>query len=91
MEKEMLVVAKFKEGEGKFEKFMGFMQSPEGLAERSKVAVVAKTMASVTPDKSAVMFKIFCTDEAALIKFIEGNTRNSSSSSNSHNPKCSKE
>ena len=40
MEKEMLVVAKFKEGEGKFEKFMGFMQSPEGLAERQKVAVV---------------------------------------------------
>ena len=72
MEKEMLVVAKFKEGEDKFEKFMGFMQSPEGLAERSKVAVVEKTMASVTPDKSAVMFKIFCTDEAALIKFIEG-------------------
>ena len=39
MEKEMLVVARFKEGEGKFEKFMGFMQSPEGLAERAKVAV----------------------------------------------------
>jgi len=71
MEKEMLVVAKFKEGEGKFEKFMGFMQSPEGLAEREKVAVVEKTVASVTPDKSAVMFKIFCTDEAALHKFIE--------------------
>ncbi len=70
MEKEMLVVAKFKEGEGKFEKFMGFMQSPEGLAERAKVAVVEKTVASVTPDKSAVMFKIFCTDEAALHKFI---------------------
>jgi flavodoxin len=66
MEKEMLVVAKFKEGEGKFEKFMGFMQSPEGLAERAKVAVVEKTIGSVTPDKSAVMFKIFCTDEAAL-------------------------
>jgi hypothetical protein len=72
MEKEMLIVAKFKEGEGKFEKFMGFMQSPEGLAERSKVAIVEKTMASVTPDKSAVMFKIHCIDEAALIKFIEG-------------------
>ena len=72
MEKEMLVVAKFKEGEGKFEKFMGFMQSPEGLAERAKVAVVEKTIGSVTPDKSAVMFKIFCTDEAALYKFIEG-------------------
>jgi hypothetical protein len=72
MEKEMLVLAKFKEGEGKFEKFMGFMQSPEGLAERQKVAVVEKTVASVTPDKSAVMFKIFCTDEEALQKFIEG-------------------
>ena len=62
MEKEMLVVAKFKEGEGKFEKFMGFMQSPEGLAERSKVAIVEKTMASVAPAKSAVMFKIHGTD-----------------------------
>jgi len=72
MEKEMLVVAKFKEGEGKFEKFMGFMQSPEGLAEREKVAVVEKTIGTVTPDKSTVMFKIFCTDEPALIKFIEG-------------------
>jgi hypothetical protein len=51
---------------------MGFMQSPEGLAERAKVAVVEKTVASVTPDKSAVMFKIFCTDEAALQQFIEG-------------------
>ena len=40
MEKEMLVVAKLKEGT--FEKFMGFMQSPEGLAERAKVAVVRK-------------------------------------------------
>ena len=42
MEKEMLVVAKLKEG--MFEKFMGFMQSPEGLAEREKVAVVEKTI-----------------------------------------------
>ena len=50
MEKEMLVVAKFKEGEGKFEKFMGFMQSPEGLAERvcQKVAIVEKTMETVS-------------------------------------------
>ena len=71
MEKEMLVVAKLKEG--KFEKFMGFMQSPEGLAERAKVAVVEKTIGTVTPDKSTVMFKIFCTDEAALHKFVEGN------------------
>ena len=71
MEKEMLVVAKLKEG--KFEKFMGFMQSPEGLAERAKIAVVEKTIGTVSPDKSTVMFKIFCTDEAALHKFVEGN------------------
>ena len=70
MEKEMLVVAKLKEGT--FEKFMGFMQSPEGLAERAKVAVVEKTIGTVTPDKSTVMFKIFCIDEAALNKIIEG-------------------
>jgi hypothetical protein len=70
MEKEMLVVAKLKEG--KFEKFMGFMQSPEGLAERAKVAVVEKTIGTVTPDKSTVMFKIFCTDEPALHNFIKG-------------------
>ena len=70
MEKEMLVVAKLKEG--MFEKFMGFMQSPEGLAERAKVAVVEKTIGTVTPDKSTVMFKIFCTDKPALHKFIEG-------------------
>jgi hypothetical protein len=71
MEKEMLVVAKLKEG--KFEKFMGFMQSPEGLMERAKVAVVEKTIGTVSPDKSTVMFKIFCTDESALQKFVEGN------------------
>ena len=34
MEKERLVVAKLKEG--MLEKFMGFMQSPEGLVERAK-------------------------------------------------------
>ena len=70
MEKEMLVVAKFKEG--KFEIFKGCMQSPEGLAEREKVAAVEKTIGTVTPDKSTVMFKIFWTDEPALHKFIEG-------------------
>ena len=70
MEKEMLVVAKLKEGT--LEKFMGFMQSPEGLAERAKVAVVEKTIGTVTPDKSTVMFKIFCIDKPALHKFIEG-------------------
>ena len=32
--KDMLVVGRLKEG--KFEKFMGFMQSEEGMAERKK-------------------------------------------------------
>ena len=35
------------------------MQSPEGLAERAKVAIVEKTIGTVSPDKSTVMFKIF--------------------------------
>ena len=46
--------------------------SQGNFAERAKVAVVEKTIGTVTPDKSTVMFKIFCTDEAALHKFIEG-------------------
>ena len=68
--KDILVLGKLKEG--KFEKFMGFMQSPEGLAERAKVAVVEKTVASVTPDKSAVMFKISVHDMTALHAFMDG-------------------
>ena len=35
MEKEMLAIAKFKSGEGKFEKFMGWMQSDEGMGVKS--------------------------------------------------------
>jgi len=70
MEKEMLVVGKLKEG--KFEKFMGFMQSDAGMAERKKVADVTKTVAAVTPDKSAVMFKISVHNEAALKAFLDG-------------------
>ena len=42
MEKIMLAIGKFKEGDGHFEKFMGFMQSEEGMAERRKVAHVEK-------------------------------------------------
>ena len=34
MEKEMLAIARIKSGEGKFEKFMGFMQSDEGMGVR---------------------------------------------------------
>ena len=45
--KDMLVVGKIKEGG--FEKFMGFMQSEEALAERRKEADITKTLASVSP------------------------------------------
>ena len=72
MEKEMLVLVTFKSGEGKFEKFMGWMQSDEGMAERKKIADVTKTVAAVTPDKSAVMFKISVHNEEALKAFLNG-------------------
>ena len=68
--KDMLVVGKIKEG--RFEKFMSFMQSEEGLAERRKVADLTKTLATVSPDKSVVMFKISVHDEVALKSFMDG-------------------
>ena len=68
--KDMLVLGRLKEGG--FEKFMGFMQSEAGMAERKKVADVTKTVASVTPDKRAVMFKIAVHDMAALHSFLDG-------------------
>ena len=38
----MLAIARLKSGEGKFEKFMGFMQSDEGMAVRKTIAHVEK-------------------------------------------------
>mgnify|MGYP005717850031 FL=1 len=70
METETLVVAHLKEG--MLEKFMGFMQSDAGMAERSKVANVSKTIWTVAPDKKTVMFKIFVIDKEALKSFING-------------------
>ena len=49
MEKEMLAIAKFKSGEGKFEKFMGWMQSDEGMEVRKTVAHVEKTVPAIAP------------------------------------------
>ena len=72
MEKEMLAIAKFKETEGSFEKFMGFMQSKEGINERKKIADLTKTLGTVSADKSAVMFKIAVHDEDALNSFLDG-------------------
>ena len=72
MEKEMLALVKFKEGDDKFPKFMGWMQSDEGMAERSKFAIPSKTIGTVTPDKSAVMFKVFVTDKDGMMNFVSG-------------------
>jgi hypothetical protein len=70
MEKDMLVVFKFKEG--KFEKYMGFMQSDTGLAERKKFADVTKTVPGVAPDKSTFMAKIVVHNIDALHAFLDG-------------------
>ena len=72
MEKMMLAIGKFKEGEGHFEKFMGFMQSEEGMAERRKVAHVEKTVPGILPDKSGVMFKVHVHNEEAMKDFVSG-------------------
>ena len=68
--KDILVVAKLKEGA--FEKFMGFMQSEQGMNERRKIADLTKTLGTVSPDKSAVMFKIVVHNEDALNSFLDG-------------------
>ena len=68
--KDILVVEKLKEG--KFDKFMGFMQSEEGINERRKIADLTKTLGTVSPDKSAVMFKIAVHNMDALNSFLNG-------------------
>ena len=68
--KDMLVIGRLKEG--KFEKFMGFMQSEEGMAERKKVADPTKTIATVTPDKRTIMFKISVHNVDAMHAFLDG-------------------
>jgi len=67
---DMLVVVKLKEGA--FEKFMGFMQSDAGLAERKKFADVTKTVPGVAPDKKTFMAKIVVHNIDALHTFLDG-------------------
>ena len=69
----MLAIARFKSGEGIFEKFMGWMQSEEGLGVRASLATVEKTLPSVSPMKNYVMFKVFVHDEEKMIEFVRGN------------------
>ena len=73
MEKEMLAIAILKSGEGKFEKFMGFMQSDEGMAVRNTIAHVEKTVPAIAPDISYVMFKVSVHNEEEMKKFASGN------------------
>ena len=54
MEKEVLVIVDLKEG--KLEKFMGWMQSDEGMSVRKSAAYPEKTIGAVKPDKSAVSY-----------------------------------
>ena len=68
--KDILVVAKLKEG--KFEKFMNFMKSEEGMNERRKIADLTKTLGTASPDKRGVMFKISVHNENALNSFLDG-------------------
>jgi len=63
--KDMLVVVKLKEKEGTFEKFMGFMQSDAGTAERKKFADVTKSVPAVAPDKRTFVAKIVVHNIAA--------------------------
>ena len=68
--KDILVVVKIKEGT--FEKFMGFMQSDAGTAEREKFADVTKTVPGVAPDKKTFMAKIVVHNIDALHTFLDG-------------------
>ena len=68
--KDILVVGTLKEGQ--FPRFMSFMQSEEGIAERRKIADLTKTIGTVAPDQSKVMFKIAVHDMDALHAFLNG-------------------
>ena len=71
MEKEVLVIVDLKEG--KLEKFMGWMQSDEGMSVRKSAAHPEKTIGAVKPDKSGVMFKVSVHNEEEMKKFASGN------------------
>ncbi len=68
--KDFLVVGTLKAGQ--FQTFMSFMQSDAGIAERKKVADLSKTVGTVSPDQSKVMFKIAVHNEQALHAFLDG-------------------
>ena len=73
MEKEMLALAKFKSGDGMFEKFMGWMQSDEGTDVRKSIANIEKSVPAVAPDKNYVLFKISVHNKEGMKEFLSGN------------------
>jgi len=70
MEKEVLVIVDLKEG--KLEKFMGWMQSDEGMSVRKSAAHPEKTKGAVKPDKSGVMFKVFVHNMGKMKEMVSG-------------------
>ena len=72
MEKMMLAIGGLKEGEGKFEKFMAFFQSDEGMAMRKAAAHVEKTVPGILPDKSGIMFKVHVHNEEEMMGIVKG-------------------
>ena len=71
MEKEMLAIMSIKEG--KFDTFMTWFQSDEGMGLRKSVAYPEKTIGGIKPDKSGVMFKVSVHNEEAMKEFASGN------------------
>ena len=53
----MLVLGKFKSGEGKMEKFMRWMQSDEGMAERKKLLMLQKLLQQLHQTKVPLCLK----------------------------------
>ena len=73
VEKERLVLIKFKSGDGIFEKYMGWMQSDEGTSVRKSFANVEKSVPGVGPDKGHILIKISIHTEEGMKEFISGN------------------
>ena len=66
----MLVYVDLKDG--KLEKFMGWMQSDEGMSVRKSAANPEKTIGAVKPDKSGVMFKVFVHNMEKMKEMVSG-------------------
>ena len=71
MDKEMLAIAKFKEG--KFDTFMSWFQSDVGMNIRKSLAHVEQTVPAFAPDKSYSIFKVTVHNEENMKQFVKGN------------------